>query len=298
METRLLETFGALARTGSFTGAATELRLAQSTVTAQIKALEKELGTRLFDRLPRGALLTEAGRRLLTLAEEVREAEVRLLAAAHEDGPVAGTVVVGAAETLCAAHLPAVISTLRSRHPDVDVHLQPCATAGAVTGLRAGHLDCALLLEEQADFPDVTAERVADQPLVLLCAPEHPLAGLREPATWQELVQESFFLHEQGCSYSDWLAQRLRTVAGTRRPRITRFGSIEAARSCVAAGLGLTVLPRANVTRSLHEGRLAVVHGPALPDISVHLARHRRRHPSRAARAVAAQVVRHFRTAR
>ncbi|UNS97060.1 LysR family transcriptional regulator [Streptomyces tubbatahanensis] len=297
METRLLETFGALARTGSFTGAATELRLAQSTVTAQIKALEKELGTRLFDRLPRGALLTEAGRRLLTLAEEVREAEVRLLAAAHEDGPVAGTVVVGAAETLCAAHLPAVISTLRSRHPDVEVHLQPCATAAAVTGLRAGHLDCALLLEEQADFPDVTAERVADQPLVLLCAPEHPLAGLREPATWQELARESFFLHEQGCSYSDWLAQRLRAVAGTR-PRITRFGSIEAARSCVAAGLGLTVLPRANVTRSLHEGRLAVVRGPVLPDISVHLARHRRRHPSRAARAVTAQVVRHFRTAR
>ncbi|GAA0465331.1 LysR family transcriptional regulator [Streptomyces olivaceiscleroticus] len=294
MDTRLLQTFTALARTGSFTGAAAELLLAQSTVTAQIKVLEKALGTRLFDRLARGAVLTDAGRRLLTSAEEVLEAESRLLAAAAEDGPIAGTVVVGAGETLCSAHLPGVIAALRSRHPDVEVHLQPCSTASAVEGLRAGRLDCALLLEDRVDHPELTAECIAGQPLVLLCAPDHPLAGRERPVTWLELAQESFFLHEQGCSYSDWLAQRLLAVAGAQ-PRLTRFGSIEAARSCVAAGLGLTVLPRANVAEALRDGRLTAVHGPSLPDVSVHLARHRRRHPSRAARTVAAEVVRHFR---
>ncbi|WP_030622703.1 LysR family transcriptional regulator [Streptomyces sclerotialus] len=293
MDTRLLQTFTALARAGSFTGAAAELQLAQSTVTVQIKALEKTLGTRLFDRLARGALLTDAGRRMLTLAEEVLEAESRLLAAATEDGPVTGTVRVGAGETLCSAHLPTVIAALRSHHPEIEVHLQPCSTASAIEGLRAGGLDCALLLEEEIDHPEITAERIADQPLVLLCAPSHPLAGREKPATWQELARENFFLHEQGCSYSDWLAQRLLAVAGAQ-PRLTRFGGIEATRSCVAAGLGLTILPRANVTESLRDGRLAAVPGPSLPDVSIHLARHRRRHPSRAARTVAAQVVRHF----
>ncbi|MFI8997366.1 LysR family transcriptional regulator [Streptomyces sp. NPDC053542] len=294
MDTRLLQTFTALARAGSFTGAAAELQLAQSTVTVQIKALEKALGTRLFDRLARGALLTEAGRRMLPLAEEVLEAESRLLATATEDGPVTGTVVLGAGETLCSAHLPAVIAALRSRHPEVEVHLQPCGTASAVEGLRAGALDCALLLEEQVDHPDLTAQRIAAQPLVLLCAPSHPLAGAEEPVTWPELAREDFFLHEEGCSYSDWLAQRLLAVVGAR-PRLTRFGGIEATRSCVAAGLGLTILPRANVAEAVRDGRLTVVPGPALPDVSVHLARHRRRHPSRAARAVTSQVVRHFR---
>ncbi|MGP3990630.1 LysR family transcriptional regulator [Streptomyces sp. 3N207] len=296
MDTRLLQTFTALARTESFTGAAAELQLAQSTVTVQIRALEKALGTRLFDRLARGALLTDAGRRLLTLAEGVLEAESQLFAAATEDGPVTGTVVVGAGETLCSAHLPGVIAALRSLHPDVEVHLEPCGTTRAVEGLRSGRLDCALLLEEQVDFPGIAAERIAGQSLVLLCAPEHPLADRARPATWQELARESFFLHEQGCSYSDWLAERLQAVPGAR-PRLTRFGSIEAARSCVAAGLGLTVLPHANVAEPLRDGRLTAVRGPSLPDVSVHLARHRRRRPSRAANAVAAQVIRHFREA-
>lgn len=293
MDTRLLQTFTTLARTGSFTSAADELQLAQSTVTVQIKTLEKTLGTRLFDRLARGASLTEAGGRLLTLAEDVLEAESRLSAAATEDGPVAGTVAVGASETLCSAHLPGVIATLRRLHPDVEVRLEPCGTAASVEGLQSGRLDCVLLLEDHVAFPDVTAERVSSLPLVLLAAPGHPLAGRDRPATWQELAREDFFLHEQGCSYSDWLAQRLLAVPGART-RLTRFGSIEATRSCVAAGLGLTVLPHANVAESLDSGRLTAVPGPSLPDISVHLARHRRRRPSRAARAVAAQVVRHF----
>ncbi|MBO8195949.1 LysR family transcriptional regulator, partial [Streptomyces oryzae] len=293
MDTRLLETFLALARTESFTGAAAELQLAQSTVTVQIRALEKALGTRLFDRVARGALLTDAGRRLLTSAEEVLEAESRLFAAANEDGPVRGTVKLGAGETLCSAHLPSVIAALRETHPEVAVHLEPCGTTGAVEGLRAGRLDCALLLEEQADFPGITAERVTGQTLVLLCALDHPLAGRERPVTWRELARESFFLHEQGCSYSDWLADRLQAVPDAR-PRLTRFGSIEATRSCVAAGLGLTVLPHANVAASLRDGQLAAVRGPALPDVSVHLAHNGRRRPSRAAQAVAAQVVRHF----
>ncbi|MFJ6651048.1 LysR family transcriptional regulator [Streptomyces sp. NPDC091290] len=293
METRLLRTFTALARTGNFTATAAELQLAQSTVTVQIRALERALGTRLFDRLAKGALLTSTGQRLLTLAEDVLWAESQLYAGATEDGLVAGTVTVGASETLCSAHLPGVIAALRSLHPDVDVHLQPASTTVAVEALRAGRLDIALLLEDQVDFLDIIAEPIAHLPLVLLCSPDHPLAGQDRPVTWRQLAQESFFLHEQGCSYSDRLATRLQEVPGIR-PRMTRFGSIEAARSCAAAGLGLTVLPRANAAEALHCGRLTTVPGPTIPDVSVHLARHRRRQPSRAAHAVAAQVTHHF----
>ncbi|MGV9785758.1 LysR family transcriptional regulator [Streptomyces sp. NPDC003435] len=296
METRLLQTFATLARTGSFTAAAAELRLAQSTVTVQIKALEKALGTRLFDRLARGAPLTEDGRRLLAAAEEVLEAESRLFAAAAEDGPVSGTVVVGAGETLCSAHLPRVIAALRELHPQVEVQLEPRGTSAALAGLRSGELDLALLLEECVDHADITAEYIAAQPLDLLCAPGHRLADRDRPATWRELAQEDFFLHEQGCSYSDWLAGQLQAVPGAH-PRMTRFGSIEAARSCVTAGLGLTVLPHANVADALREGRLTRVTGPALPDVPVHLAHHSRRHPTRAARAVVGEVVRHFKAA-
>lgn len=291
VDTRLLRTFTTLARTESFTAAAAELHLAQSTVTVQIRALEKELGARLFDRLPRGALITEAGRRLLDEAESVLDAEARLRASAAAEGPPAGRVVVGAGETLCSARLPGVIAGLRRTHPDVEVDLEAAGTAGAVDGLRTGRLDLALLLEEQAGFPDIAAERIAREPLVLVCAPEHPLARRDEPATWHELAKEAFFLHEQGCSYSDSLAGELLRVAGART-RLTRFGSIEAARSCVAAGLGLTLLPRATVENALREGRLVTVAGPRIPDVPVLLARHRRRWVSPAVRVVVDELVR------
>ncbi|MFF7725258.1 LysR family transcriptional regulator [Streptomyces sp. NPDC008001] len=292
MDTRLLRTFLALARTGSFTAAAAELHLAQSTVTVQIRALEKELGTQLFDRLPRGATVTEAGRRLLEEAEAVLDAEARLRAAAA-GGPPAGRVAVGAGETLCSARLPGVIAALRRSHPGVEVDLEPAGTAAAVEGLRTGRLDIALLLEEEVSFPGIVAEPLAREPLVLLCAPGHPFAHRNEPVTWEELARETFFLHEQGCSYSDRLAHRLLSVPGARI-RLTRFGSIEAARSCVAAGLGLTLLPRATVEDALREGRLAVVGGPPFPDVPVSVARHGRRWVSPAARAVVAELTRHF----
>ncbi|WP_052850548.1 LysR family transcriptional regulator [Streptomyces avicenniae] len=296
MDTRLLRTFTALARTENFTTAASELHLSQSTVTVHIRTLEKELGTRLFDRLPRGARLTSAGRRLLTDAEDVLAAETRLRAAAAEGGPAAGRVVIGAGETLCSARLPGVVAALRGSHPGIDVHLYAAGTAGGVEGLRAGRLDLALLLEEHVAHADLTAERIGAEPLVLVGAPGHPLTEGRRPATWQELGAEPFFLHEQGCSYSDRLARRLLALPGGP-PRMTRFGSIEAARSCVAAGLGLTLLPRVCVEGGLRDGSLAVVAGPPVAAVPVQVVRHRGRWVSPAVRAVLDELRRGFRAA-
>ncbi|MCQ8192736.1 LysR family transcriptional regulator [Streptomyces rugosispiralis] len=292
MDTRLLKTFAALARTGSFTATATELHLAQSTVTVQIRTLERELGTRLFDRLPSGALPTSAGRRLLTEAEEVLDAEARLravAAAGNGDGAVEGPVALGAGESLCASHLPRVIASLRRSHPGIDLHLHPAGSAAAVEGLRTGRLDLVLLLEPDVADADLVARPIAREPLVYVAAPGHPLAG-RE-AGWDQLAEQSFFVHEQGCSYSDHLVRTLLDLPGPA-PRLTRFGSIEAARACVAAGLGLTLLPRATVERQLADGYLAEVHGPAIPPVPVQLTRHRRRWTSPAARAVADELTR------
>jgi DNA-binding transcriptional LysR family regulator len=290
VDTRLLHTFAALARTCSFTAAAAELHLAQSTVTVHIRSLERELGTRLFDRLPTGALLTESGRRLLERAEDVLDAVARLKA--DGDGAPGGRVVVGAPESLCSSRLPAVIAALRTSHPEVDVGLYASGTAGCVEGLRSGRLDLALLLEEEADFPDVTTEPIAREPLALVCAPGHPLAEPAHAVDWAELVAEDFFLLEQGCSYSDELERRLLAVPGAR-PRLTRFGSVDAARSCVSAGLGLALLPLTTVQEHLRQGQLVRVNGPGFADVPVLLARHRRRWTAPATQTFTQALVEH-----
>src|SRR5262245_28513989 len=121
MELRQLTTFRTLARTRSFTRTAAELDYVQSNVSAQIRALEGELGVRLFDRLGRRVVLTEAGHRLLDYAERVLTLVDEARAVVGEDDEVAGTITVGAPESLCTYRLPPVLREVRARHPRLRV---------------------------------------------------------------------------------------------------------------------------------------------------------------------------------
>ncbi|MEU5851555.1 LysR family transcriptional regulator [Saccharopolyspora shandongensis] len=275
MDTRLLQTFMALARTGSFTAAAAELRVVQSTVTSHIKALEGELDVRLFDRLPQGARLTDAGRRVATHARDLLDVERRLHDSAGSGGTIAGEVVIGATESLCAYLLPQVISALATTHPDIQVHLKPLSTANALQGLGRpeGGLDIALLLDDDV-ATEYAARTIGGQAIELVAAAGHPAAGGHHD--WQDLAAHQYFLLEEGCSYTDRFLRDL-TAASATRPRITRFGSIEAARSCVAAGLGLSVLPRLAVVDQLANGSLCRVNGPELAETPLHLVTNQRR---------------------
>ena len=94
--------------------------------------------------------------------------------------------------------------------------------------------------------------------------------------------------------FAGYVIERLLAAAEGAPPRITRFGSLEAARSCVAAGLGLSLLARANVADALAAGGLTQVSGPRFSDVTVQLARHRRRWLSPAEAALTAELPRHF----
>lgn len=276
MDTRVLATFAALARTGSFTSAAAELHLAQSTVTAHIQALEKELRLRVVDRLPGGAVLTEAGKRVLDKAMLVLEAEAALRGEPAERGPVEGTVRIGAPESLCGQLLPPVLAALRRRHPGIDVTLSPVGTAAAIGALRTGALSFTLLIEPSIDTADLVVERLGTLELAFVSDRRTPVTA----TSWAELAQWHWFLLEEGCAYSDEVA---RLLPGART---TRLGSIEATRACVAAGLGLAVLPSFTVD----ERRLARFSAPPMTEPQLLLVRHGRRCAGRALRVVQEEV--------
>ncbi|WP_433268000.1 LysR family transcriptional regulator [Actinosynnema sp. CS-041913] len=267
MDTRLLRTLLVLARTGSFTAAAAELHLVQSTVTSQVKTLERHLGTRLFDRLPSGARLTEAGRRAVVHAREVLAAEQRLRDAVRGSTAVEGDVRIGAPESVCAYRLPQRIADVAMRWPGITVHLSSVGTRDALAGVRGGGLDLGLVLEEAVVAPGLRVDVIGVEPIELVAAPGMP-------------VDERYFLLEEGCSYTD---RFVRELAAT--PNITRFGSIEAVRSCVVAGLGWSVLPRVAVAEQLDAGALHRVR--ELPDSTLFMVTDPRRTPSAAVRTVA-----------
>lgn len=285
VDTQLLRTLLAVTRTGGFTAAAAELHVVQSTVTSHVQALEHRLGVRLVDRLPGGSRLTEAGRRVAEHARQVLDAEQRMFDAARADR-VAGDVVVGATESVCAYRLPHLVAELAVEQPGVRVHLTPVGTATAVAGLRDvdGRLDVALVLEDS--LPGEHAGRVVGaEPLVVVAAPGHPAAS--GPLDWPDLAGYQHFVLEEGCSYTDRYVAELRARGAAL---ITRFGSIEAARACVAAGLGLSLLPRVAVAVQLADGTLCRVDAPHQPDVPLTLLTNPRRSPSAATRAAITKI--------
>src|SRR5262249_14299225 len=138
MELRQLITFQAVASTLSFTRAAVLLNYAQSSVTAQIQALEEELGVPLFDRLGKRVVLTDAGQRLVRYAD-------RMLNLADETRGVVsggevrgGTLTLSAIETLCTYRLPGILRQFRDQFPHVQLKFRPLSTIGLIRSVNEG----------------------------------------------------------------------------------------------------------------------------------------------------------------
>ena len=280
METELLRSFGAVARTQSFTAAARELGYVQSTVTGHVHALERHLGRRLFDRLPAGSVPTDAGRRLLAVAQELLALEARLQDAANDEPQ--GVVRVAAPESLCAYRLPALIRELRGRAPGIRLAPVPAGTTGALESVRSGTAELALLLEPAQRVPDLATQHLGTEPVVIVAAAS---AATAPHHSWAGLAEQDALLLEEGCSYSDDAVRRL-VALGQPATRRTHFGSIEAIKQCVLAGLGWTVLPRVAVERDLAERTLVTIDGPAVRTPNAYLVGH----PKRALGAAARQV--------
>jgi DNA-binding transcriptional LysR family regulator len=255
METDLIRTFLTVVRSGSFTEAARELGYVQSTVSAQLQALERRLGTRLVDRLPSGALPNEAGIRLAGLAEDLLGLEDRILREVRPgDDQPRGHVRILAPESLCAHRLPPLLREVRTTLPEVRMSLAPAGSTAALAAVRRGVADVVVVLENSLSAPDLDVEKVGSEELVHI--------GPVDTAPVDVL------LLEEGCVYSDEVARRLLAV-GHPESSLTRFGSVEAVKACVSAGLGTAVVPRVAAAADIDTGAVRVVEGrlPGTPHV-------------------------------
>lgn len=284
MDTSWLHTFLTVARLGSFTAAAGELHVVQSTVTARVQLLERELGARLLDRLPEGTTLTREGERAAAYAQEVLDAEERLRGLTTAGAQPCGDVVLGAPESVCAYRLPTAIATVKGAHPAVNVHLMPTGTDATFRGVLSRELDIGLVLDDRPTPPQLTAAAVGREAITLVADPEQPIARRRR-VRLPDLIGYPFFLLEEGCSYSDLFVADLAKTTG-QMPRVTHFGSIEAARACVQAGLGLSVLPDVAIEADVADKRLVRLPRPTRPPTPLRLIADRRR-----SRSPAVQVI-------
>jgi DNA-binding transcriptional LysR family regulator len=269
MDTGLLKSFMAVARLRSFTLAGQELHLAQSTVTAHVQALERMLGTRLVDRLSSGAVCTPAGEQLLPHAQHMLDLEEALRDLARTGpGIIEGAVHIATPDTLSPRLAPELMGRLRRDAPGIQLSVCTIGDRAAVEGLRDGSVDIAVVVGSGDIGPrGVTVHSSQPLALTFVAAPE---ANDDLGTAWADIADQTFLCLEEGVSYSDTIAMAL-AAAGQPAVRRSRFYSVETIKNCVAAGYGITVLPRETIATDVQSGRLKPVGGPQLPATSVHV---------------------------
>jgi len=245
-----LLTFSTVARLGGITRAADELNTVQSNVTQRIKALEAEIGTALFERHSRGMTLTGAGRRLLPYAQRMAALSREAVLAARDDGEPKGPLSIGSMETTAAVRLPALLANFHRRFPAVRLTLRTAPTADLVAAVLDGSLDGAFVAGpiEHGELISTLAFR---EELVLVTAQRWKnLAALRAGTPESGPTALVF---RTGCTYRQRLEQAFVEFGW---PSAARFelGTLDGMIGCVAADMGVTLLPRAVVERDHVKG--------------------------------------------
>jgi len=251
MDAADLRVFEAVARLGGMNRAADELNTVQSNVTQRIKRLEDDLGTALFDRHSRGVSLTAAGKRLMPFARDIRKTLEDARRAVTDDGTPSGPLVLGSLETTAALRLNGHFAEFMTRYPNVDFTLRTGTTRELIDMVLNREVEGAFCCGP-VDHPELVSEAVYREELVVLSAPrfKHLDDILARPDVRQIVLRA-------GCSYR----QRLEDVLARRGivgARVLEFGTLEVIISSVAAGLGITMLPRNLIGGVWDSGRVAV----------------------------------------
>lgn len=267
IDLRRLRSLVVVAEEGHITRAAERLGIQQPPLTRQIRSLEDELGVTLFERLPRGVRLTEAGRVVVDAARDVLERAARLKdtaqrAARGEQGRLAvGYTSSGAFHPFVAQQIRA----FRQARPGVQLALAEDGTPELIQGLRDERLDAAFVRSTSTDVAGVRVEPLLQEPMVAAMPTDHPLA-LTPRIGLADLAEETFIFYRRPTGpglydaiMSACLAAGFSPQVGQEAPRMSSTLGL------VASGLGVAIVPAAMARMNMEGVAFATLAGaPAL----------------------------------
>ncbi len=257
MELRQLKTFLTVSQLLSFNRAAGSLNYAQSTVSAQIKALEDELAVPLFDRLGKKVVLTEAGEILSRYARKMLDMEAATISEVSGREQPHGSIAIRIPQSLATYYLPRALAIFHQDFPKVGFDISSCAVVPLQQELRAGVIDAAFLLAASVDAADLTAEVLGFSQLHFVAAPGHPLAA-KPGITFADLRGAVLVLPKHDCSYKTMLEQEL-SLKRIKPAALMEINSLEALKRCVMQGVGLAMIPQMAACDEISAGRLVVL---------------------------------------
>ena len=269
---RHLRIFEAVANHGSVSRAASELHLTQPAVSMQMKQLEEQIGLALVEQIGRRMCLTDAGQVLRVHARDIAGRIVELNASMEQFRGLERGLLRLAVVSTANYFLPALIASFNARHPGVRVSLQVANRAFVLSALADSNTDLAII-GQPPDSVDTVAQHFMDNPLVVIAAPGHVLVG-QEQVTLQRLALETLVVREPG-SGTRAAAERHFAAHGLAIRPGCEFGTNEAIKQAVRAGLGLAVVSAQTIELELQTGCLAVLSVEGFPIVRQWYVAHR-----------------------
>jgi DNA-binding transcriptional LysR family regulator len=283
MQLAQVEGFVEVAHRGNLSRAAETLFITQPALTARLRALEAEVATPLFRRGRRGMTLTDAGRAFLPHAERALRA-LRDGSAIVGQLPIGEAVVLGAAPAISTYTLPPLLVAFVAERPEARLIVRTGHSEEILDQVVRGDLDVGLI--RSLHHPDLEAQTILQDELVLVADPEHPLARRHRIAP-DQIGEARLILFDRTSSFYD-LTRNLFRQAGSPPRGVLELDNIDAAKRMVLAGLGIALLPHTAIADELATGRLRSITLVGTPPIERRIVAVRRRErtsPSPAAEA-------------
>jgi DNA-binding transcriptional LysR family regulator len=276
-----LRAFVEVAEAESFSLAAGHLHVTQPAISKRVAALESGFGARLFDRIGRAVQLTEAGRALLPRAQRIlAELEDSRRALSNLTGHVAGPLSLATSHHIGLHRLPATLRAFVQRYPEVALDLHFMDSEAACRAVETGDFELAVVTLPPDDRPSLERIAVWEDPLAVVCAPDHPLAERRRVRI-EDLAAYPAILPASS-TYTRQIAEQAFHELGLELRSSLSTNYLETIKMLVSVGLGWSVLPQTMVDRQLY--RLPVRRLQVQRTLGI--VRHRGRTLSNAARAM------------
>ena len=284
MEIHQLRYFVAVADEGNFSRAAAKVRVAQPSLSQQIRKLEAEIGQPLFDRLPRSVVLTEAGRCFIDYARQILASigDARRCVDELKDA-VTGKLAVGAIPTIAPYVLPDLVVKFQKDYPEVTLELVEDVTDGITRRIEAGELDVALASTCQ---PSPTSATRIFRPRTIA------RAGARDTIRWQSRLSSSWTISNRSdfsCS-TRCIACRNKCITCSSHVVFVRrlrwpVASSRTIAHMVAAGIGVSIVPQMMVKHQATPGCVSLPFAPPVPERELNFLHNPLRFQSKAAAA-------------
>lgn len=260
MADRRLQVFHTVARLLSFTKAAEILHMTQPAVTFQIKQLEEQFNTRLFDRTHNRISLTEAGNIVFEYADRILNLYSEMQNRIGEmTGDVRGTLLLGASTTIAEYMLPRVLGDFKERYPEVQVRMHVANTDRIVSMVEDNTIDLGVV-EAAISNKSLAVRKCCMDQMVAIFPPSHPLAQ-RSSVSATDLLQYAFVSREEGSGTREVTNEYL-VIAGLDPNDLNltmELGSPESVKGAVEGGLGISVVSEATVRKEIALGSLVAL---------------------------------------